>query len=370
MAHRDGRLDEWHTAALSLLPEGSPVWDGHTHTGVRDPDGVAGTPQSLLEKLSVAGHAGAAVMTNQDPDGYRVANDRVLAEAAESEGRLVPFFRIDPREGRSALAEVDRSLAAGHRGMKLHPRAENFRMDDAIVRTACEEAASAGIPVLVHAGRGIPSLGRDAARLCDEVEGLHLILAHAAISDLSWLGPTVLDHPGLYFDTAWWDITDLLALFAWVPPGRIVYASDTPYGHPQLGFVLAMRVAASAGYSPVQMKAVFGATLVRLLAGREGAVLGPAPGIEFVSGDPGLMRVHASLHGAIANAFSGHDPREAMSLARLGCEVPPGVPHERVYRAIAALLDSIRPEGERRSRVIRPLIVAAAAALTPEVPVP
>ena len=76
MAHRDGRLDEWHTAALSLLPEGSPVWDGHTHTGVRDPDGVAGTPQSLLEKLSVAGHAGAAVMTNQDPDGYRVANDR------------------------------------------------------------------------------------------------------------------------------------------------------------------------------------------------------------------------------------------------------------------------------------------------------
>jgi hypothetical protein len=352
LAHRDGRLETWHGAASRLLPEGAPVWDG------------------LQAKLATAGHAGAVVVTNQDPDGYRAANDRVLGEAAESEGRLVPFFRIDPREGRSALAEVGRSLDAGHRGMKLHPRAEDFRMNDAIVRAACEEAASAGVPVLVHAGRGIPSLGRDAARLCDQVDGLRLILAHAAISDLSWLGPTVLDHPGLYFDTAWWDITDLLALFAWVPPGRIIYASDTPYGHPQLGFVLTMRAAASAGYEPDHLKAVFGGTLQRLLDGREGAGLGPAPGIEFVSGDPGLMRVHASLHGAIANAFSGHDPREAMALARLGCEVPPGVPHEDVYRSIAGLLDSIRPGDERRSRVVRPLIVAAAAALTPEVPVP
>lgn len=362
-------IREWFEAAQHYLPAGAEVWDAHTHTGQNDPDGVRGTDARLLEKLDEARQAGAVIATNQDPAGYEEPNDRILSEAQASGGRLIPFLRIDPRQGDAAVDEAQRSIAAGHRGIKLHPRAERFELSDTVVRRVLELAARAGLPVLVHAGRGIPSLGRDAARLCDEIDGLRLILAHAAISDLSWLGPTVTDHPGLYFDTAWWDVTDLLALFAWVPPGRIVYASDTPYGHPALGFVLTMRVAASAGYTEEQLEGLFGGTLQRLVTGNEGEDLGPAPGDDFVSGDPGLIRVHASLHGAIVQAFAREDPSEAMSLARLGCVVPPGHHHEPVYRAIAATLDRIDVAAPRRE-IVRPLIVAATAALTADVGVP
>jgi hypothetical protein len=363
-------LSRWHSAARDLLPAGTAVWDAHTHSGNNDPDGVSGTSDRLLRKLTAAAQSGAVVMTNQDPTGYPAANDRILREAEASGGALIPFLRVDPRLGGDAVAEAQRSLDAGHRGIKIHPRAEDFRLDDPTVRRIMELAAERGVPVLSHAGRGIPSLGRDAATLCDQIDGLQLILAHCAISDLSWLGPLVADIPGLYLDTAWWDVTDLLALFAWVPPGRILYASDTPYGNPALGFILTVRVAASARYGPTQLHGLFGGTLLSLLNGVEGPDLGPAPGDDFVTGDPGLLRVHASLHGAIVGAFARGDSTEPVSLARLGCVVPEGAHHEKVYQAIGLTLDRIDLAGDRRSSIIRPLIVAAAAALTPDVAVP
>jgi hypothetical protein len=82
------------------------------------------------------------------------------------------------------------------------------------------------------------------------------------------------------------------------------------------------------------------------------------------------VRVHASLHGAISLAFVGADTDEAVTLARLGCVVAEDAPHASVYRAIAATLDAIDFTADGRRHVIRPLIVAAAAALTPDVPVP
>jgi predicted TIM-barrel fold metal-dependent hydrolase len=363
-------MEKWHIAARQHLPAGAEIWDAHTHTGSNDPDGVRGTSVRLLAKLDGASQAGAVVMSSQDPDGYSAANDRVFDEASNSSGRLLPFLRVDPRLGPKALVEAERCLDAGHRGIKLHPRAEQFELSDPTVRLLAELATERGVPILVHAGRGTPSLGEDAVHLCDTVDKICLILAHAAISDLSWLGPIVAGHPGVYFDTAWWDVTDLLALFAWVPPGRILYASDTPYGHPALAFTLTMRVAAAAGYNHSQLRALFGGTLLRLLEGKEGEELGPAPGDGFVAGDPGLLRVHSSLHGATVAAFAQNDATEPVSLARLGCVVPQHANHAPIYQAIAATLDNIDLANGARREIVRPLILAAAAALTPNAGVP
>lgn len=365
-------LHSWYRSARDLLVDDADVVDGHTHTGVNDPDGVIGTVERLVEKLNGAGHVRAVVTTSQDPNGYRDANDRVLRECRQYPGRLVPFARVDPRRGQTAVVEAERSLDAGHRGLKLHPRAEQFRLADPTVVGLAEMAAERSIPLLVHAGRGVPSLGEDALALVSRFGGLRLILAHAGLSDLSWLGPTSRDFPGLLFDTSWWDITDLLALFAWVPPEQIVYASDTPYGHPELGFILTMRAAVEAGCTPEQLRAVFGGTMDGVLTGNlpdHGTAQAARAKVDYVV-DPGLLRVHASLHGAIALAFSGADCREAMELARLGCVVSGGAANAPIYAAIAETLDQIDLAAPGRRHVIRPLIVLAAAALTPTVPVP
>ncbi len=359
----------WHDAAQALLPTGTDVWDAHCHTGDADPDGVAGSDAKLLERLDRAGHAGAVIMPSRDPRGYPAANNRILAESQASGGRLLPFLRIDPHAP-GALAEAERSLDVGHCGVKLHPRGEAFPLSHPVVHDVARLAAERRVPVLVHSGRGIPPLREDLLRLLETAPGVQVILAHCGISDLARLGPEADHLPGVYFDTAWWDVTDLLALFAWVPPGRILYASDTPYGRPAMSFTRTMRVAAAAGLDEAAMRSVFGGTLHRLLAGDEGKNLGGPAGDEYVIADPGLLRVYASLHGAIVELFAGGDAAEPISLARLGCDVDAHVPHAEVYRALAQGLDlAADPAAPRRGR-LGLVLTLAAAALTPQVPVP
>ncbi len=135
---------------------GTEPFDAHTHMGANDPDGYHCTAPELLELLGRAGSRGV-VFAMHEPDGYPAANDMVLAEAAASDSVLVPFCRLDPEA--DPLAEAERCLAAGARGIKLHPRAEGFTLDHPALRPVFALADERRLPVLVHAGRGIPALG-------------------------------------------------------------------------------------------------------------------------------------------------------------------------------------------------------------------
>src|SRR5256885_5681289 len=125
--YADDILRPWHEAALDLVP-GVELFDAHTHTGSNDPDGMSCSAEQLIDGLELAG-ARAVVFTMHEPDGYREANDRVIAEAEASDGRLVPFCRLDPAD--DPVAEAERALARGAVGIKLHPPAERFRLDGA-----------------------------------------------------------------------------------------------------------------------------------------------------------------------------------------------------------------------------------------------
>lgn len=362
-------ISAWYETARALAPPDLEVWDAHTHTGQNDPDGFTNTDVELLAALDAAGHAGAVIMTSADPAGYTAPNRRVLDEARASEGRLVSLVRVDPNRDTAQI--VERGLAAGHRGVKLHPRSEAFGMDNRVVVDVCRIAADHGAPVLVHSGRGIPSLRDPVLRLLEAVDGLRLVLAHCAISDLAGLAPLVDSHRGLFVDTSWWAVTDRLALASWVSAEKTLYASDTPYGHPLMSFVLAARVATAMGYDEREMRAHFGGTLRALLDWKEPTVTGDGATQRSdgtLRADVGLLRVHASIQSAIGSARVGGDPTESISLARSGCDVHPSAPHADVHRAIAATLDAIDPAEKRLT--FRLLVIAAAAALTPQVAVP
>lgn len=85
--YADAALRPWFDALRSTLP-GLTLFDAHTHTGANDPDGFTCSAFELTEALELAGARGV-VFTMQEPTGYRAANDRVLEEAAASDGRLV-----------------------------------------------------------------------------------------------------------------------------------------------------------------------------------------------------------------------------------------------------------------------------------------
>ena len=126
--YADDLLRPWYETLTSVLPEHT-LFDAHTHLGL-DEDGRALTAPQLLSMLDDAEARRACVFPLHDPErrpAYRIPNDRVLAWARESGERLLPFCRLDPAEG--PLAESERCLQAGARGIKLHPRAQDFDFD-------------------------------------------------------------------------------------------------------------------------------------------------------------------------------------------------------------------------------------------------
>ena len=362
-------LGELYERHASRLPPGTEWFDAHTHTGFNDPDGFKASAEQIVAGLDTAGHARALVFSTQEPDGYRAANDRVTAEARASGGRLLALSRLDPRD--DPVAEAHRCLDAGAVGFKLHPRAERFTMSEPGVEHVVALAHERRLPVVIHAGRGIPALGRDTVVLARRVPGARLILAHAGISDLAWIWREAETCPNLFFDTAWWNVADLLALFALVPPGHILYASDMPYGHPLFNGLALLRCGQAVGLTPEVLAEVAGHQLRRLIDGGEPRDLGPAPGPPAQPQPPAAPRVVQHLTGAISRTMGGGDPTEPLALARLACDVPVDDAERPLLEYVATMIEAAQesvPElpGSLR-RVVGPAVSAALLAGTPTV---
>jgi hypothetical protein len=296
----------------------------------------------------------------------------VLEAAARSGGRVVAFCRVDPR--RDAVAEARRCLDAGAVGIKLHPRAEHFTLAEPAVRGLVALAHERRVPILIHAGRGIPALGRDTVHLSAEFPDARLILAHCAISDLAWLWRVLPEHPNVFIDTAWWNPADLVALFTLVAPGQILWASDSPYGLPLTSAIMHLRCAVQAGLGPEALRSVAGEQIARLVAGSDAVPAGDPPG-EIRALDPLLERVVTHLCSAIGRAFARSDPEEQIALARLACAVGDEGPHADVFAAVLEQLDLYREHltpppdhGRPLPPAGRFLVMALMVARTPDAP--
>lgn len=346
------------------------LFDTHTHFGRNDPDGYRQEPAELLAAIEAAG-ARAVFFPMHEPGGYAAANDEALAAAARSEGRLVPFCRVNPHDG--ALAEATRCLDAGARGIKLHPRAEQFAMHEPAVRDLVALADERRVPVLIHAGRGIPALGSDTVELAERYRGTHLILAHAAVSDIAWLWRLMPDHPNLFVDTSWWNPADFMLLFGFVPPGQILWASDSPYAPPVFSAANHLRYALEAGLGPEAIAGIAGGQIARLLAGEEPADLGPPPGPGEPL-DPALERVVSHLTTAMGRVMAEGEMTESVALARLALDFDGE--HAAACEAISHLLDLADqhdgppPPNRRFPRSAQFVILALTVARTPRVALP
>jgi uncharacterized protein len=288
----------------ALRPAEGPVVDAHTHLGV-DEDGQSLQPEALIQYLDEAAPgARACAFPFHDPDrtpSYRRPNDRVLAWARDSGGRIVPYCRLDPAD--DPVAEAQRCLGLGARGIKLHPRAQAFGFADGAADAIFAVARDAGVPILVHAGRGMPRM--DAlATLAARYHEVTLVLAHAAVADQAMFAARLADHPRVLYDTACMSPFDVVELFARVPAERVVFASDVPYGRPVSGLYQALRVAALAGLDERGRALVAGGTMAAAFDG--GALpTARAPRIARVRPMSGaLLRVGSYLLMGIAAVLS------------------------------------------------------------------
>lgn len=293
--------------------EGIRPFDVHAHTGA-DVDGTTRTCEEHVADLEAI-DGRSVIFPLCVTTGYAAENQRVVGECKRHPDRLVPFARLDPRV--ASARDAAEALAIGARGFKLHPRAEDFRLDHPGVEAITDVAAEARAPVLIHAGVGVGSFGKSIVELAERHRDCPIVLAHAAVSDLSWLAEVAADHSNLFFDTSWWNPADLLALFALIPPGQILFGSDEPYMDLSVVLAIALRCARFAGLSPEAIALVFGGRLESLLAGEEAFDAGSAPGPPTVTLTPSEARVATMLAATGGCMIGGGDPTQLLELTRL-----------------------------------------------------
>ena len=147
---------------------GLDLFDAHTHIGHNDPDGFAqGAPQ-LLAQLEAC-DARALTFPMHEPGGYLdgAPTTRSSTPRTSTPTGWSAFCRVDPNAGRSPRRRgcaarstpapaASSCTRAARRSRSGHPIVERPRR---------RSRTSTPLPVLIHAGRGIPALGRDTVRL-------------------------------------------------------------------------------------------------------------------------------------------------------------------------------------------------------------
>src|SRR5512132_823614 len=249
------------------LPAGTEIFDAHVHLG-DDIDGFSGVYADLEQIQERYRISRAFVFCLDEPDrhpAFRAANDRTLVYAERSGGRLIPFVRLDLAE--EPIEEATRCLDAGARGIKLHPRAQRFLLNDERLAPVFALAAERGVPILIHGGRGLPPIADHLARLVDAYPRAQLIIAHAGIADLAGLSEAFGGRAGVFFDTSVWSPIDLLDMFHRVSPEQVLYASDYPYGQQPDSLFISVRTARQAGLSDEQLRDMLGRSAGRIANG-------------------------------------------------------------------------------------------------------
>jgi predicted TIM-barrel fold metal-dependent hydrolase len=305
-----------------LLPQDAEIFDAHLHLG-HDIDGTSGQYEELERILDSYGISRAFMFCMDEPDrepAFRAPNDRTLEFARRSEGRLIPFVRLD-LNGEGPIEEAIRCLDLGSRGIKLHPRAQRFTLNDERLAPVFELAAERRVPILIHGGRGLPPIAEHLRRLVETYPQAELIIAHAGIADMAALAGSFAGKKGVFFDTSVWSPVDLLDFFHHVPPEQILYASDYPYGRQPQSLTIAMRTAITAGLDERQLRDMLAGNANRIAAGEEP--------LEPFTQSMALARIHQYLSMATPLLWTRQqDTIGVIGLALNACYERNGYPKE------------------------------------------
>jgi uncharacterized protein len=288
-------VDQYAHELASTLPPGAEIFDAHVHLG-QDIDGFSGSYDHMIAVNDRYGISHCFMFCLDEPDrhpAFRAANDRTLAYAQRSGGRLIPFVRLDLAE--QPIEEAIRCLDLGARGIKLHPRAQRFLLNDERLAPIFALAAERRVPILIHGGRGLPPIARELAALVERYPEAQLIIAHGGIADLPALAERFAGKAGVFFDTSVWSPIDLLSVFRVFSPEQIVYASDFPYGQQPSSLLITLRSARASGLDEEDLRVVLAGNANRIAAGEPPLEPTPPKGGDTFSQPMAFARIHQYL---------------------------------------------------------------------------
>ncbi len=228
---------------------------------------VYGLIMGLVSKAEVARNATATLENmqatlNRNNVGYIAVMPiepyvgfKDLLEAHKRDSRVLPFTSVDftrPHDVAEALAA---DVAAGARGLKLHPVIQQKRADSPEMMAAVEAFAPHGLPVLIHTGVSSYYFGQEKTTRqkseYGEIESIRNLMAafpkvnfiagHSGLYDI----PDVLELlpvlKNVYAETSFQSVGKVRKLIKAFGPQRVVLGSDWPYGNQEPAMKIARK---------------------------------------------------------------------------------------------------------------------------------
>jgi predicted TIM-barrel fold metal-dependent hydrolase len=191
-----------------------------------------------------------------------------LARAAAKEPRLLPFTGVDYSQDVDPAAVLDADVAAGARGLKLHPIIQNIPLTSPRTRAAVAAFSRHALPVLFHCGVSSYYLGRDRARerpgngairdavaLVRDFPEVNFIAGHAGLFEVRDVIELLAGFPQVAVEPSFQSAATVRALIAAFGPERVLFGSDWPFGNRSPALAIAR--SACAGDAGLERRILF-----------------------------------------------------------------------------------------------------------------
>ncbi|MEV5018059.1 amidohydrolase family protein [Streptomyces sp. NPDC053780] len=123
----------------------SDCWDAEVRLRDMDADGVRAQVVSPTPAFFHYGRSGAEAARIA-----RIFNDLALEITAPAPGRLIPFCQVPLQDPDAACRELERAVAAGHRGVEIGNHVGDQDLDSEGIVTFLQHCAALDVPVFVH----------------------------------------------------------------------------------------------------------------------------------------------------------------------------------------------------------------------------
>lgn len=162
---------------------------------------------------------------------YEKINARVL-KAAASDTSLIPFARLNPRSGVKAMRELARCLKEGIRGVKLHPRSENFSPHQA--EGLIGQIETARLPILLHTSHERNCRPLEWEKIFRRHRRIPFVLAHGGKDAFLEAIAAARRHSHVWLETSTLSYWRSGMILTKLGARRVVFGSDLPYSHPEV----------------------------------------------------------------------------------------------------------------------------------------
>lgn len=166
-----------------------------------------------------------------------------LRQAAVKDPGIIPFTSVDYTRTYDVSSEIAAHVAAGARGLKLHPTIQNIPLTSRETFAAVEAFAPHDLPVLFHCGYSSYYLDEETHKENPAYSEIHycrdlvrafpkvsFVAGHAGIYQVGEVISMLSGFPNVSVDISFQSpekIRDLLSSFG---PNRVMYGSDWPWG--------------------------------------------------------------------------------------------------------------------------------------------